>query len=119
MLLSILGLGGALALGEPGQARQPPQPNEIVVTGRKLDLKAALERCLARHCPTNEDVDATLGYAEELFINGEYDEAHAAIRDSLHRNHDKARAYPEPVADLYRSDAKVSRHLGLDEEALR
>jgi hypothetical protein len=119
MMLSIFALAGTLSLSEPAQAQPVPPQNEIVVTGRKRDLKAALERCLARNCPTPEDVDATLGYAEELFVTGDYDEAHQAIKDSLRRNHDKARQYPEPVSDLYRSDAKVARHLGLDDEAMR
>jgi hypothetical protein len=95
----------------------PPPRSDIVVTGRRLDLKNNLDRCLARNCPTPEDVDASLAYAEQLFVTGDYDEAHATIKASLRRNKDKARQYPEPVSDLYRSDAKVARHLGLDDEA--
>jgi hypothetical protein len=95
----------------------PPPRSDIVVTGRRLDLKNNLDRCLARNCPTPEDVDASLAYAEQLFVTGDYHEAHETIKASLRRNKDKARQYPEPVSDLYRSDAKVARHLGLDDEA--
>jgi tetratricopeptide (TPR) repeat protein len=118
MPLLTLALAGAAAATTAAQA-PPPQQRPIVVTGRRLNLKAALERCLARNCPTPEDVDATLAYAEELFVEGDYEQAREAIKASLARNKDKAKTYPEPVADLYRSDARVSRHLGRDEDAQR
>lgn len=116
MALPALILMAAMSSAAPA-APPPPRRGDIVVTGRRLDLKNNLERCLARNCPTPEDVDASLAYAEQLFVTGDYDEAHATIKASLKRNKDKARQFPEPVSDLYRSDAKVARHLGLDDEA--
>ena len=89
-----------------------------MVTGERIrDLRAALAACIARHCPPNEDVDASLAVAEAEFVNGDYNEAHEAIRGSLQRNGRFAATYPEPVADLFRSSARVLSHLGRDDRA--
>lgn len=107
----------------PAQAVPPdqtePAPGQtIVVTGERLaDFRRALAACLARHCPTNEDVDATLALAEAQFVSGDYDDARNTIRASIHRNRGRAAQFPEPVSDLYRADTRVERHLGRDGEA--
>jgi hypothetical protein len=103
-------------------ASQPaPNPGEhapIVVTGERIsDLRAALAACLARNCPTNEDVDASLALAEGEFLNGAYDRSEQAIRASIERNRQHRRAFAEPVADLYRSQARVQSHRGRDQLA--
>ncbi|HEV2817366.1 MAG TPA: hypothetical protein VGW40_09135 [Allosphingosinicella sp.] len=118
-LLFALLAGAAPALAQaPGPAADD-QPT-IVVTGQRLqDYRDALARCLARHCPPNEDADATLALAEALFLNGAYHEGRDAVQASLRRNQDQARGYPEPVSDLYRAHARLSRHLGQDTDARR
>ena len=110
-----------LAGAQPAFAQQSTnQSPTIIVTGIRLqDYRAALAACLARHCPVNEDVDASLALAEALFINGDYHDARTAVRQSIGRNRDAARAFPEPVADLFRANARIDRHLGMDNEALR
>lgn len=101
-------------------ASQGSGGQEVTVTGRRIeDYRARLRACLARGCPPNEDVDATLALAEVQFESGEYADARRTILESLGRNRRHARAYPEPVADLYRSRARVSRHLGRGDESLR
>lgn len=102
------------------QAQQPPAgpPQNIVVVGDRLaDLRARLAACLARRCPPNEDIDATMALAESLYVDGQYREARTALRQSLSRNRGEARNYPEPVSDLYRANARVARALGLDRDA--
>ena len=102
----------------PAADEEPAAP--IIVTGIRIqDYRARLEACLARHCPPNEDADATLALAEALFLNGGYEEGREAVHASLRRNQDEAGAYPEPVSDLYRAHARLSRHLGFDAAALR
>lgn len=98
---------------------QAPSPHsDIVVTGQRLpDYRAALAACLARHCPVNEDVDASLALAEALFVEGDYGEARRTVRASLSRNRGYAARYPEPVSDLYRAETRVAEHMGLDREA--
>ena len=100
------------------QATEPPQGPPIVVTAQSIaDYRARLAACLARHCPVNEDVDASLALAEALFIQADYRGARTAILQSLHRNQGQAAQYPEPVSDLFRADSRVERHLGNDPNA--
>lgn len=103
----------ALLLAAPAQAQEKADGSEIVVTGKRLsDTQKALEDCLKRNCPPNEDIDATLAHAENLFIAGEYADARATARKSISRNDRHAEAYPVPVSDLYRVHSRVSAHLG-------
>lgn len=116
LLIALLGSSSALLAQQPD-----PQTgsDQIVVTGERIrDLEAGLRACLARNCPPNEDIDATLALAEGHFLNGDYDEAEDAIGASLGRNRRHVRAYPEPVADLHRSQARVQSHRGRDTQAL-
>ena len=118
VLLFVLLAGAAPALAQ-SQEQADDQPT-IVVTGQRLqDYRDRLAACLARHCPPNEDADATLALAEALFLNGAYHEGREAVQASLNRNRGQARGYPEPVSDLYRAHARLSRHLGQDTDARR
>ena len=102
----------------PAQVAEPAPP--IVVTGIPIqDYRDRLDACLARACPTNEDVDATLALAEAMFLNGDYGEGRQVVRASISRNRRQAAAYPEPVSDLFRAHSRLSRHLGYDDQAAR
>lgn len=102
-----------LLLAAAAPTPQQLQTHDIVVTGRRLsDTKKALEECLKRKCPPNEDIDATLAHAENLFVAGEYQEARKTVKQSISRNGRYAREYPVPVSDLYRVNSRVSVHLG-------
>ena len=95
-------------------------PNSIVVIGRAIqDRKAALTACLARRCPPNEDIDASLALAESQLIAGKYREARFTLLEALGRNKREAIAYPIPVSDLYRANGRVAAHLGYDEDYYR
>jgi hypothetical protein len=110
----------ATALTALPAAAQPAQPEgqTVTVVGQNLQhYRDRLAACLARHCPVNEDVDATLALAESLFLNGEYRDARSIVRASLGRNRGQASAFPEPVSDLYRVQARLARHIGFDREA--
>ncbi len=116
LLIALLGSSSA-ALSQQSEAT-PTASGQIVVTGERIrDLEAALRACIARHCPPNEDVDASLALAEGHFLNGDYDDAEDAIGSSIGRNRRHVRQYPEPVADLYRSQARVQSHRGRDTQA--
>jgi tetratricopeptide (TPR) repeat protein len=115
-LLAFLAALPAAAMAQPREA--PPQGQDVVVTGIRIqDYRDRLAACLARRCPPNEDIDATTALAESLFVAGEYRDARTALRASIGRNRDEAARYPEPVSDLYRANARVARHLGLDQDA--
>ena len=84
-----------------------PDQTAITVTGHRLQAyRDALAACLARNCPTNEDVDASLALAEAQFVEGEYDEARFTVARALRRNRDATGAFPEPVSDLYRAQGR-------------
>jgi tetratricopeptide (TPR) repeat protein len=124
LLIGLLAAAPAAAFAQNPAPQPQPQAHsdgqEVTVTGRRIqDYRDRLAACIARHCPPNEDVDATLALAEVEFESGAYAEARGTILQSLGRNRRHARAFPEPVADLYRSRARVARHLGRGDEALR
>lgn len=119
-----LGFALLLSAAIPAAAQAstaPPEPNdspEVVVTAQRIqDFRDRLAQCLARHCPVNEDVDATLALAEAEFLNGDYAGGRSDVRASLARNRDQAHAFPEPVSDLWRASARLDRHIGHDRDA--
>lgn len=97
----------------PQAASQSDESPTIVVTGRRLsDTERALAACIKRGCPPDEDIDATLAHAENLFVAGEYQKARSTTKASLGRNRKHAAKYPAPVSDLERSNGRLSAHLG-------
>lgn len=111
MLLISLGLLVVAAQSQPQTSGET-----IVVTARPLDeTDHALKQCLARQCPPNEDIAATLAHAENQFVAGNYKDARATLAASARRNKRHAEHYPVPVSDLMRASARVAAHLGLGE----
>ena len=111
-----------LVLATPTHAaqQQPETGQSVTVTGIRIqDYRDRLAACLARNCPVNEDVDATLALAEALFLNGAYGEGRTAVAASLRRNRRRAGEFPEPVSDLYRAHSRFSRHLGDDQVGIQ
>ncbi len=85
----------------------------IVVTARSLKETAAdLAACLARKCPPDEDVKASLAHAENQFVQGDYRAARSTLLKSAGRNRDDAKDYPVPVSDLLRANARIAAQLG-------
>lgn len=97
----------ALVLAMPAMAQ------DLVVTGRSLkDTGAALEECIKRQCPPDEDIAATLAHAENQFVSGDYDGARRTLRASMGRNKRFGKEYPMPVSDLLRANSRVAEHMG-------
>jgi hypothetical protein len=85
----------------------------IVVTARSLQQTAAdLAACIARNCPPDEDVRATLAHAENQFVSGDYKNSRTTLLKSVARNRKFGGQYPVPVSDLLRGNARVAAHLG-------
>lgn len=97
-------------------APPPPPPAsgpDIVITGVRLeDSRAALDRCLARHCPPKEDIAATLDHAENLFAHGAYADARTVLLASRRRNARFAESLPVEVAGLTRANARIAGLVG-------
>ena len=108
------------ALASSTTAPSAATSKPIVVTGRAIqEKKADLRTCVARHCPTDEDVNASLALAETQLLAGKYEDARATLLSSLGRNKRHADAYPIPVSDLYRANGRVAAHLGIDSDYYR
>jgi hypothetical protein len=102
----------AVAQNKPDDSDKP-----IVITGHRLsDLKRSLQECLARQCPPDQDIAASLALAEEQFVGGAYADARTTLHGSLSRNKGRAKDYPEPVAGLYRADSRIAAHLGAGDD---
>src|SRR5687768_3471592 len=98
-------------------AAATPAAQPITVIGQRLpDLEARLSACIARNCPTDEDIDASLAVAEAQIVEGDYRAARRTLLSSLGRNKAEANAYPIPVSDLYRANGRVAAHLGYDDD---
>ena len=90
-----------------------PNGGDIVVTARSLaDTAAALAACIARGCPPDEDIAATLAHAENQFIEGDYRDARGTMLSSLRRNREHSAQFPVEVSDLQRANGRVAAHLG-------
>jgi hypothetical protein len=102
----------ALVPASTAQAQSGENP-EIVVTGQSLeDSRRALEECLARGCPPEEDIALSLAHAENEFIGGEYEDSRKTLRQSIGRNRKHGDELPVPVSDLYRANSRISAHQG-------
>lgn len=87
--------------------------DEIVVTAIPLTKSQSdLEACIARQCPPDEDVQATLVHAENQFVAGAYKDARQTLEKSLGRNRRYKAILPLEVADLLNANANVAAHLG-------
>jgi hypothetical protein len=96
----------------PTIAKQEVQ-REIVVTARSLkDTEADLKACLARKCPPDQDIKATLAHAENQFVEGDYRNARSTLANALGRNRKHKAKYPVEVSDLLRANGNVAAHLG-------
>ena len=92
---------------------QDDDKREIVVTARSLkDTESDLKACLARGCPPDQDIKATIAHAENQFVEGDYRNARETIVRSLGRNRKHKGEFPIEVSDLLRANGNVAAHLG-------
>ena len=111
-----LKLAAALALAAPAtlQAQEPQTESEVIVVTGKTPAQtlSALEECLARGCPPEEDIRLSLEHAENVFLGGSYGDAQKTLRGSIRRTKGAADELPVPVSGLYRASARVAEHQG-------
>ena len=89
----------------------------IVVTGERA--KAAHESCLRRQCTPEEDANASIAFAEQRFMRGEYAAARKILRGALRRQKHAAATHPAAVSALYSAHATVSLHFGEEQDYRR
>ena len=111
-VIATLGAAAGQVADRPSpQADTPP----IVVTATRLDAtKKALEACIARNCPPDQEVAAALAHAENQFVEGDYKAARHTLHGTIGRVDRRAKDYPVAVANIWRADARISAHLGED-----
>jgi hypothetical protein len=109
MFLIAMMLAGQQAVSPPQPADPPPQA-EVVITGNRM--RDALDKCLARNCPPEEEVDAAMNAGAESFAAGRYEEAKHTLRRAISRNRRYASRMPGRVSDLYATYADVTEHEG-------
>lgn len=109
-----------LLLAQAAQASpaEPKADKDVVVTARRLaDTERDLAECLARKCPPEEDIAATLAHAENQFIAGDYAGARRTLLASRHRNARFAKTFPVQVSNLLRANARLASLNGLADQA--
>ena len=113
--------GVLLTTAAPAWAQSDvPEGKGIVITARPLaDTASALRDCIARDCPPDEDIAATLAHADNQFLAGDYDDARTTLRRSQSRNKGAAAKYPVPTSELFRGAATVDLHMGERDSFLR
>ena len=105
-------LAGPLVAQNSLPAPSAPE-HDIIVTGVSLKTsEARLAECLARKCPPKEDIDASLSYAENAFVAGDYKLSRRTLKASIGRNKRYAKELPIDVSDLLRAQSRVASHLG-------
>ena len=109
-----IALLAGLVVASPLAAQQSEESeNIIVVTGQSLETTLkALEDCLARGCPPEEDIRLSLAHAENLFVEGDYRDGRRTVLGSLKRTKKYADELPVPVSNLYRANSRIAEHLG-------
>jgi hypothetical protein len=103
-----------MAVASPAVAQSDEERGQtIIVTAVPLSqTERNLRDCIARHCPPEEDIAATLAHAENQFVAGEYQAARRTIRASTGRNDRFASRFPVQVSYLYRAGSRIAVHLG-------
>lgn len=105
--LSSIATMAALALASPAVAQ------DIVVTGKSLkQTEADLRACLERNCPPDQDIQASLAHAENLFVSGDYTTSRQTLKRSLSRNRQHGDSHPVAVSDLLRANSRIAEHMG-------
>lgn len=103
----------ALASTASAQSADEGSQQTIIVTGSSLaQSERNLRECLARNCPPEEDIAATLAHVENQFIAGDYAAARRTNKASLARNARFAERLPVQVSNLYRAGSRIAVHLG-------
>ncbi len=98
-----------LSAAAPAADAAPP----ITVTGHRLsDYRAALDACVAAHCPPRQDIVASIRYAEAQFKSGDYRGARETLAKSTRRNAGSGAVEPLALSQLYLAQANVAAHFG-------
>ena len=86
----------------PGADAAPT--GDIVVVGRGIEsAQAALDACVARGCPPDQEIKAALVVASRRFLAGDYAGSRQTLLKTRGRTGKADAAYPLAVSDLHRA----------------
>lgn len=105
-----LSIATILAIVQTDTSSAPHSDADIIVRARRAE--AQLSACLARDCPTPEDVRLSIAHAEAQFVEGRYREARITLKRAVARNRKHAARFPRHVAALYETQSTVAVHFG-------
>lgn len=89
---------------QPQSALAATQADDIVVVGRGIEgAQAALDACVARNCPPDEEIRAALVVASRRFLAGDYAGSRATLLKTRGRTAKSDATYPVAVSDLHRA----------------
>ncbi len=118
-IIALYSSGAAIAPAAAQDADRPPADTgaannaPIVVYGESLaDSARSLQDCIARKCPPDKDIAATLRHAENQFVAGDYRNARKTLLASRARNQRFSKTFPIDVASLLRANSRIAAHLG-------
>ncbi len=93
-------------------------PRDLVVIGRRAsNSERVLAACIERSCPPDQEIEATLLHAEDLFLAGEYQRARSVLLKGRRRNNRFGERFPLALADLNRANARLASLNGLTDSA--
>ena len=92
------------------QAAALPADPTITVTGRRI--AAEHQACAKGGCPPVRDANATLAYAQQQLLAGNYKGSRRALQAALRRQAGAAKTHPLAVSALYDADSTLALHLG-------
>lgn len=110
----------ALTAAPPAIAQEKAQDNAapIVVTGTPLSAtQKRLADCIARNCPPNEDISASLAHAENQLLAGDYNGSRGTLAASHGRNGRYAKQFPVEVSDLDRAYGRLTDMTGFPDRS--
>lgn len=110
-------LATVIATGLAVQTAQAvPQADDsrlVIVTAKRLDVtENALKACIENNCPPDQEIDAALAHAENLFVDGQYFDANRTLVTTIGHVQKFAKDYPEAVGDIWRAQSRISAHMG-------
>ena len=118
VLMQMAAAPGQSSSAPPVSVVNSPDSTDIVVIGRSYEAaERALRECISRHCSPKEEIDASLAYAENQFLVGDYRGSRQTLLKARSRNKKYAKSLPVDVADLLRANGRLAELNGLTESA--
>jgi hypothetical protein len=100
----------------PGADAAPA--GDIVVVGRGIEsAQAALDACVARGCPPDQEIKAALVVASRRFLAGDYAGSRQTLLRTRGRTAKADAAYPLAVSDLHRALNTIGNLDGREDSA--